>query len=67
MPEARLPRGEAAEAAGGGGKPEKRLLSGALPRVLLSLLIGGGFLWLLMRGGLPLVPPKEALSRLPWW
>ena len=43
----------------------KPLHSGALPRVIASLVIGGGFLWLLMRGGLPLVPPKEALAQLP--
>jgi uncharacterized protein (TIRG00374 family) len=43
----------------------KPLLSGAWQRVLVSLLIGGGFVWLLMRGGLPLIPPKEALAELP--
>jgi glycosyltransferase 2 family protein len=40
---------------------------GALPRILISLLIGGGFVWLLARGGLPLLPPREALQRLPGW
>ncbi|HEX2871321.1 MAG TPA: lysylphosphatidylglycerol synthase transmembrane domain-containing protein [Polyangiaceae bacterium] len=47
---------------GGAGKP---LQSGAWPRIIASLLIGGGFLWLLTRGGLPLIPPKEALAQLP--
>lgn len=47
---------------GGAGKS---LQSGAWPRIIASLLIGGGFLWLLMRGGLPLIPPKEALAQLP--
>lgn len=40
---------------------------GALPRIAISLLIGGGFVWLLARGGLPLLPPREALQRLPGW
>lgn len=44
-----------------------KIWQGALPRVLISLLIGGGFVWLLARGGLPLVPPREALQRLPGW
>jgi glycosyltransferase 2 family protein len=56
------PDGPAGNAGGGATKP---LYSGALPRVIASLLIGGGFLWLLMRGGLPLIPPKEALAKLP--
>jgi len=45
----------------------KRLFAGALPRVLVSLLIAGGFVWLLARGGLPLVPSDEALRRIPAW
>lgn len=36
----------------------------AVPRILISLLLGGGFVWLLSRGGLPLLPPKAAFSRL---
>jgi len=40
---------------------------GVLPRVVVSLLIGGGFVWLLARGGLPLLPPRAALQRLPGW
>jgi len=39
----------------------------ALPRILISLLLGGGFVWLLSRGGLPLLPPKEAFARLSAW
>jgi uncharacterized protein (TIRG00374 family) len=41
------------------------LWRGTLPRVVISLLLAGGFAWLLARGGLPLLPPKEALLRLP--
>lgn len=56
------PDGPASNAGGGATKAP---LSGAWPRVIASLLIGGGFLWLLMRGGLPLIPPKAALAKLP--
>jgi len=48
-----------------GSSANKPLLSGVLPRVVVSLLIGGGFFWLLMRGGLPLLPSSQSLSRLP--
>lgn len=39
----------------------------ALPRVMISLLIAGGFAWALERGGLPLKPPSEAFGTLTWW
>jgi uncharacterized protein (TIRG00374 family) len=32
------------------------------PRVLISLAIAGGFVWLFRRGGLPLIPPASTLS-----
>lgn len=48
------------------GKPRSPF-GGNTARVVASLLIGGGFLWLLMRGGLPLLPSSAALSHLPWW
>lgn len=41
------------------------LLRGVFPRVTASLLIGGGFLWMLLRGDLPLLPPKAALAGVP--
>jgi len=34
------------------------------PRILVSLAIAGGFVWLFRRGGLPLIPPAETLSAL---
>jgi uncharacterized protein (TIRG00374 family) len=37
------------------------------PRVVVSLLIAGGFVWLFHRGGLPLVPSRSALSTLKPW
>jgi uncharacterized protein (TIRG00374 family) len=46
---------------------KERLLRGAAPRILTSLLVAVGFVWLLARGGLPLVPSKEELSRVPLW
>lgn len=32
-----------------------------------SLLVAGLFLWLMKRGGLPLVPTREAFSHVRWW
>jgi glycosyltransferase 2 family protein len=37
------------------------------PRVLASLVIAGGFVWLFHRGGLPLIPPAGTLSTLAAW
>jgi len=34
------------------------------PRILASLAIAGGFVWLFRRGGLPLIPPAETLTAL---
>jgi uncharacterized protein (TIRG00374 family) len=34
---------------------------------MVSLLIAGGFVWLLARGGLPLLPSEESLRRIPFW
>jgi glycosyltransferase 2 family protein len=37
------------------------------PKLLLSVLFGAGIAWVLARGGLPLLPPRSALSALrPW-
>ena len=44
---------------------KQRLIKGALPRVVTSLLIGAGFIWLLARGGLPLLPDRAALQKIP--
>jgi len=63
MPDPSAPAdGTTENPSGAGGKP---LFSGVVPRVVASLVIGGGFLWLLLRGGLPLIPPRAALARLP--
>ncbi len=43
------------------------LLRRLLPKVFLSLLIGGLLAWVAARGGVPLWPPREAFSRLAPW
>ena len=37
------------------------------PRVLVSLAIAAGFVWIFRRGGLPLVPPPGTLGSLQVW
>ena len=38
-----------------------------LPKLVISLLLGALFAWLVSRGGVPLVPSRHALSHLKWW
>ncbi len=38
-----------------------------LERLALSLILAGGFVWIALRGGLPLFPPKEAFGAVKWW
>lgn len=40
---------------------KQRALSGIWPRLVASLLIAGGFVWLMARGGIPLLPRGEVL------
>lgn len=44
-----------------------RGLRGGGARIFASLVIAAGFVWLLSRGGLPLLPPVEDLRRLSLW
>jgi len=37
------------------------------PRLIASLVIAGGFVWLFHRGGLPLIPERKAFSTLSPW
>jgi uncharacterized protein (TIRG00374 family) len=37
------------------------------PRLVVSLVIAGGFVWLFHRGGLPLIPPRSAFATLEPW
>ena len=36
-------------------------------KLLFSLLMAGGFVWLLYAGALPLIPPREAFGQVWWW
>jgi hypothetical protein len=37
------------------------------PKVVVSLVLGGGFAWALGRGGLPIVPDRAAFAHVTWW
>jgi hypothetical protein len=37
------------------------------PRIVASLVIAGGFVWLFHQGGLPLIPARSAFSELEPW
>lgn len=57
---------EAADSEGGAtapASPTRRVL----PKLLLSMALGGLFAWLVDRGGVPLLPPAEAFQRVAWW
>jgi glycosyltransferase 2 family protein len=45
----------------------KSSFSRVAPRVIASLLIAGGFIWALRKGGLPFAPPASAVPDLRWW
>ncbi len=36
-------------------------------KLVLSLIIAAAFVWVLERGGLPILPARESLSRVAWW
>lgn len=36
-------------------------------KLLISLVLGGGLAWAMMRGGLPLVPPASAFAKVRLW
>lgn len=38
-----------------------------VPKLVLSLALGGLFAWLASRGGVPLIPNSEAFGRVIWW
>jgi uncharacterized protein (TIRG00374 family) len=62
------PSSDAASPVSPGKKSIKdQLFAGAMPRLVASLLIAGGFVWLLARGGLPLLPERASLERVPFW
>jgi len=43
------------------------LLWRVLPKLILSILLGALFAWLVARGGVPLVPEGAAMERIAWW
>jgi len=44
-----------------------QVLRAQAPRLVASLVIAGGFIWLFRRGGLPLIPPRSAFQHLQMW
>jgi uncharacterized protein (TIRG00374 family) len=44
-----------------------RVLWANAPRLVVSLVIAGGFVWLFHKGGLPLIPARSAFSTLESW
>ncbi|MCA9602578.1 MAG: flippase-like domain-containing protein, partial [Myxococcales bacterium] len=38
-----------------------------LPKLIVSLLLGGLFAWLVARGGVPLIPKRADFASLHWW
>jgi glycosyltransferase 2 family protein len=38
-----------------------------LPRLVLSLALGLLFVWIIGKGGLPLIPPRASFESLAWW
>lgn len=47
--------------------PEPSLARRVLPKLALSLLLGLLFVFLLQRGGMPLIPPADAFASVRWW
>jgi uncharacterized protein (TIRG00374 family) len=44
-----------------------RRASNLAPKLVVSVLVGGGFAWLLERGGMPLVPSASTFAGVSWW
>ena len=38
-----------------------------IPKLALSLLLAAGFVWVLRRGGLPIMPARAAFVAVRWW
>ena len=47
-------------------EPTQSLVRKIMPRLVLSLLLGALFAWLVARGGVPLLPPLEAFTQVRW-
>lgn len=48
-------------------EPEVSIARRLLPKLVISLVLGGLFVWLYQRGGVPLIPDAEAFERVVWW
>lgn len=48
-------------------KPPPSLARRLLPKLVVSVLIGGTFAWLVARGGVPLLPSPQAFDGVVWW
>jgi hypothetical protein len=46
---------------------QRSFLARRWPLLLLSLVVGGGFAWLLSAGALPVVPDKASFAAVPKW
>ena len=46
--------------------PEKSIARRVLPKLLLSLVVGGLFAWVVAQGGVPLVPRAEHFQHVNW-
>ena len=62
----------AAEVAAAAGEPPSmpRPVAPAgtlIPKLALSLLLAAGFVWVLRRGGLPIMPASSAFTAVRWW
>ena len=65
VPPLSSPPAGAAEAPGVAAVPAPVAPAGTLlPKLALSLLLAGGFVWVLQRGGLPIMPPRSAFAYL---
>ena len=45
---------------------EQSLARRLLPKLALSIALGGLFAWLVVRGGVPLLPPLDAFGLVDW-
>ncbi|MBK8169051.1 MAG: flippase-like domain-containing protein [Sandaracinaceae bacterium] len=46
---------------------QKSFAQRVLPKLLVSLVLGGLFAWVASRGGVPLLPSREAFAQVKWW
>jgi uncharacterized protein (TIRG00374 family) len=47
--------------------PPRSFLRRLLPKLVLSLSLGGLFAWIAARSGVPTVPPRAAFAAVAWW